>query len=198
MCSTHNVKMRRLGLLPVLGPKPPIACKYVGCEKPHYAKGACQYHWLRERRGIFSDADMGRRRNGVAAERNGAGQKQCNTCELWLDPAQFMRHKATSDSLQVRCKQCTYIERHRTQYGLSRADIARILHAQDHKCAICLRDISRRYVVDHDHACCPGIRSCGKCVRGFLCDTCNLGIGAFQDDTPRMQAAVKYIRKHRK
>lgn len=28
--------------------------------------------------------------------------------------------------------------------------------------------------LDHDHACCPGRRSCGKCVRGILCTTCNL------------------------
>ena len=30
--------------------------------------------------------------------------------------------------------------------------------------------------VDHDHACCPGARSCGKCVRGLCCTGHNNGL----------------------
>ncbi len=48
--------------------------------------------------------------------------------------------------------------------------------------------------VDHDHSCC-GKRSstCGKCVRGFLCGSCNRALGMFRDDTSRLRAAIAYL-----
>ena len=36
--------------------------------------------------------------------------------------------------------------------------------------------------IDHDHACCPGGKSCGKCVRGLLCRICNFVLGVYKED----------------
>lgn len=33
------------------------------------------------------------------------------------------------------------------------------------------------FAVDHDHACCNGGTSCGRCVRGILCSSCNMSLG---------------------
>lgn len=178
-------------------PKDPRICKYEGCSAAHYAKGYCNRHWQRDHVGRLHDADLRRRPNGVAAIRDAQGRKQCSACKLWLPPENnFRTHAKTSDGLQVRCNSCVFVARHFTQYQLKPADIARIMEAQAHRCAICDADISGRYVVDHDHKCCAGIRSCGRCVRGFLCDGCNLGLGAFKDSTEAMQKAIEYIKRH--
>lgn len=70
-----------------------------------------------------------------------------------------------------------------------------MLAAQDGVCAICSGDSKngKRFAVDHDHACCPGPRSCGKCVRGLLCYLCNQGLGLFGESAQTLQAAMRYL-----
>jgi hypothetical protein len=49
--------------------------------------------------------------------------------------------------------------------------------------------------VDHDHTCCPGKKSCGKCIRGFLCRACNSFIGLAKDNITTLENAVKYLKE---
>lgn len=51
----------------------------------------------------------------------------------------------------------------------------------------------QNFVVDHDHTCCPGKRSCGRCVRGLLCNRCNRALGQFGDDIETLRRAVAYL-----
>lgn len=69
-------------------------------------------------------------------------------------------------------------------------------HGMAEVCGLCGTD--QRLDIDHDHLCCPGQRSCGKCVRGFLCRPCNVGLGMFGEDPARLRAAAGYIERHRK
>ncbi len=51
--------------------------------------------------------------------------------------------------------------------------------------------------VDHDHSCCPSLsRGCGTCVRGLLCQPCNLALGLFKDDPGLLQAAAQYLSEY--
>lgn len=56
-------------------------------------------------------------------------------------------------------------------------------------CPICARTLDAVQVhVDHDHACCAGQFSCGRCVRGLLCRSCNVGLGHFADPEMLLRA----------
>lgn len=39
---------------------------------------------------------------------------------------------------------------------------------------MCCFRMARAAMVDHDHDCCPGGWSCGRCVRGLICSECNV------------------------
>lgn len=59
-------------------------------------------------------------------------------------------------------------------------------------CQIC-GATDRRLVIDHDHDCCPGERTCGKCFRGMLCHPHNVALGMFQEDPAMLRKAARYI-----
>jgi len=71
---------------------------------------------------------------------------------------------------------------------------------QDEKCAICKTPAptgGKYWAVDHDHSCCPGEKSCGKCRRGLLCMNCNNMLGCVRDNTEVLLAAVEYLKKYK-
>jgi Recombination endonuclease VII len=48
--------------------------------------------------------------------------------------------------------------------------------------------------VDHDHSCCPGPYSCGRCVRGLLCHHHNQLIREIENGTvDRLRAHMKIV-----
>ncbi len=76
-------------------------------------------------------------------------------------------------------------------YGMTPADYALMLKAQNDKCAICGRlngSQKRRLCVDHHHG--------SKLVRGLLCGSCNTGIGLLQEQPNLLRAAANYLERH--
>jgi hypothetical protein len=47
--------------------------------------------------------------------------------------------------------------------------------------------------IDHDHGCCNGRRSCGRCVRGALCHKHNVDLGRYESTA---LWASKYLARH--
>lgn len=58
-----------------------------------------------------------------------------------------------------------------TAYRLTMEKYIEICNSQGNVCAICKEH--KRLYVDHDHSCCPENVTCGKCVRGLVCQKCN-------------------------
>jgi hypothetical protein len=88
----------------------------------------------------------------------------------------------------------------RWKYGVDAQTFARLFAAQKGRCAICDATLAddRGTNVDHDHACCRSKPTCGKCVRGLLCFSCNRGLGFFRDSTALLSAAIAYLKRSAK
>ena len=87
------------------------------------------------------------------------------------------------------------------RYKISIEEYQEMLQAQNWVCAICKqpeRTIIRgkliSLAVDHDHSCCPNRKSCGKCVRGILCKSCNLLIAQLENNN-LLRAINEYLSK---
>jgi len=83
-------------------------------------------------------------------------------------------------------------KRWRWQYRISREDVNRLLQSQAGRCACCGEPLVYM-TIDHDHACCPGDRACGACVRGLLCRRCNTLLGMAGDSVRVLSNALSYL-----
>lgn len=94
-----------------------------------------------------------------------------------------------------------YAERDKLRrYGLTIEDYNNLLAQQNNRCAICKEESKdgRSLHVDHDHSCCKGRGSCGKCVRGLLCVYCNSMLGYARDNPETLGAGQNYLKRNSK
>jgi hypothetical protein len=73
----------------------------------------------------------------------------------------------------------------RRRYGMTHADYAALMTAQDSRCAVCRE--TRELHIDHDHA--TGL------VRGLLCPRCNSLVGHVESQQALLPAAVAYLKE---
>ena len=81
-------------------------------------------------------------------------------------------------------------------YGLTPEAYEALLESQGGRCAICPAEEPGgrgRWHIDHDHACCDSLPTCGECVRGLLCANCNRALGMFGDDPEVLKKALEYL-----
>lgn len=129
----------------------------------------------------------------------------CLSCETTKSVTEF--YKSASKSWpNSHCKKCQNQKQREVGkkstlkylYNISMDEYNRMLIEQNNCCAVCKRHktaFKKSLSVDHDHKCCSGNRSCGRCVRGLLCHHCNWLLGKFKDDIERMRSAILYLEK---
>lgn len=133
-----------------------------------------------------------------------AGERPCDPCRLAFNIDCNRRHRPRAERQRRHYAENKLMYAYRAirrKYNITREQYDALLEKQGGRCAICRTDKpgnrSLLLNVDHDHACCPGGKSCGKCVRGLLCAYCNVGLGAFRDDAERLAAAAAYLTSKR-
>ncbi len=112
----------------------------------------------------------------------------CYWCETTKILSQFNTAPSKTSGFSSYCRKCTIMVNHKLSYSR----FLQMLTDQEDKCAIC-RVHFEVYAIDHDHRCCPGKRSCGRCIRGLLCTNCNTGIGCLKESKLVLTQAIHYL-----
>lgn len=169
------------------------------CKQPAEVLVFCRYHWRQNHNGRpFTGLPQPRRKAGSSRVRDSQGRKECGKCLIWKATSQFTPAVNTTDGLQTWCSPCASDYMSVKRYGLTRADVEALVLEQG-GCAMCgtLRPRNEGFRngwhVDHDHSCCPGSDSCGKCIRSVLCARCNKLIGLAGDDVGILRKAIAYL-----
>lgn len=84
---------------------------------------------------------------------------------------------------------------YRNKYNITLVQYNEMLEKQKGVCALCEQpEKGKSLAVDHNHKCCPGVKSCGNCIRGLLCQRCNTAIAIL--DRVSHYRAINYVRTH--
>jgi hypothetical protein len=82
------------------------------------------------------------------------------------------------------------------KYGITYDDYDVLLEKQGGGCGICGSKTPGgrgRFHIDHDHSCCPTEKTCGKCVRGLLCNHCNTKLYVIENGWAKK--AIEYLER---
>lgn len=139
----------------------------------------------------------------------GKEMKHCKKCGQTKPVGDFTNARGKRGGLFPNCRSCVnartkeYRDKnpYHTRNKRYNIDFEDLLESQGGRCLVCKTSdpsgVAGKgrdgWAVDHDHDCCPGKGSCGRCVRGILCHPCNVGLGFLNDSRERVQALLDYL-----
>lgn len=197
----------------------PTHCAMDGCDALLYARGWCkphyEYHWRFEQR--VAEAF---KRGGKPQRIDDPDLKTCPKCEgqfplTYYPPSKrknyvWVCHPCAMDRLSAErladrerfaaYRRNTYRSNGGRYRGhkITEETAAAMLASQGGVCPVCTDPIdladTRQTAIDHDHSCCPGHLSCGKCIRAILCRSCNSLVGHLELRPERVERALLFIK----
>ncbi len=105
--------------------------------------------------------------------------KICKYCNIKKDLSCYPKHVAYRDNLDSRCRDCI-----KKQTAL-RKRLRLSAPTKPHHCQCCGVE-SKALVLDHDHK--------SEVFRGWICDSCNIGIGKLGDNIEGVEKALSYLK----
>lgn len=106
--------------------------------------------------------------------------------------------KIAAHRRDVRRYEKNWMNRLWTIYRLRPDDFERQMILQNRECPCGFHftyEKGSRPCVDHDHACCPTEKCCGRCTRGFLCHRCNIVLGLYENKG-QIYLLPEYLKKY--
>jgi len=125
-------------------------------------------------------------------------KKICNICHRILDVNDFDLNQNGKNNRPVRrpsCKRCRMAIDGKDMTSAQKKFWKEFKPSQEKfECPICekvtIADVTSKVVLNHDHA--TGEPS------GWICDSCNTGLGRFKDDPRILQKAIEYLKEAKK
>lgn len=148
-----------------------------GCVRNAVAKGFCYKHWER------------------------VNKRGSDTLEYLMDICPVVSCGREKLARKDVCSRCSQLSK---RYNLSIPEVLDMHLPANRKCSNGGCGSSENLHVDHDHGCCPRGKfgnkhtaSCGMCVRGWLCASCNKALGMLQENPRRIQGLLEYLDLHK-
>ena len=117
-------------------------------------------------------------------------EKRCPDCDIVKPASEFRRYTRAVSGLQTYCKYCENERKNAYKYSLKISEYRDMIGSGCESCGT-----TQSLCIDHDHSCCPGQGSCGKCIRGVLCRMCNIAEGAITSVT-QLNGLLEYKKKY--
>ena len=123
-------------------------------------------------------------------EKRGKGYVSCTTCRKQSQKKCQRKNLGRISAYQVswRGKNPTKMAHYKrlSNYKLTQEMYEELINRFGGTCHLCgITDKPHKngytsFHIDHDHKCCPGRKTCGKCTRGLVCFACNRMLGSLE------------------